>query len=899
MKWVGSFSWSSIGGKGNFVRICFLLWLLGCPGLAKAQVVDRIELVPATDAIDIQVVFNTPVVYEFHSPNKRQSEFIQIHLVLPDVTSSTTLIRERYPSPPNEVLPRFTVIFPNQETNRTKSLGFRFDKPVPFKVLGTRGRNTVVLRIPIPSSPRPVPPRNELSPSEPSMDQDITRMPNASVPTGKQSQPLAGGKTERVVPSNPQNSVLDHIEVLEGTSEAEIHVLFNTPVRYLYHFPLTPSPYVRIHLVFPDLPKHLNTGVEHWVSPPTKLVSPFSIDFPDQETSVTKRMTITLSETLPFTIRGRSDGKGIVIALPRHTPQTEPSTGGPSLSSPTSPSVPVPTTSENIQSRADELMKEGQSALTAGDSRKATKLFNAVLMLPPNRHSQAAQELVGLAREKSGELDKARIEYEVFLKLYPGSEGANRIRQRLAALQQKAPSLESSSPQPEFRETAHSDFSMFGNLTQYYFGGHSQIESTTLNGNVLTTTRQSTTDQSSMVSSLNFTGRHRFDQHDTKIIFRGTHTMDFLADGDKTHQQRLRRAYIQHEDKGLDYLLLLGRQPGNSGGIFGTFDGGWARYNFLPEVGLNLVGGFPEHIATNSDFKINTGRYFVGTNVDLRPENSGWSGNAYFMNQMVDGILDRRAVGAEFRYFEDGHSLFSLIDVDISYHVLNIAMANGSWLTDWGTTFTFLVDRRKTPTIQTSNALIGNSAGSIKQALMSLAEQELRRQAKGLTADSNLFIVGFTHPLTESWQVGAETRLNYISATEAVGTQPAIPASGNIWTYTVQTTGTDFVIQNHTLSLLGSYIDNPTFQGQSLVLTSLFQIEDHWQINSTVNLYHQEDQTGTQQIRVTPNFRISYRWQENMTFEVEGGIEQTNVNGSTQADRTLRDFFSFGYVWQR
>ena len=160
-----------------------------------------------------------------------------------------------------------------------------------------------------------------------------------------------------------------------------------------------------------------------------------------------------------------------------------------------------------------------------------------------------------------------------------------------------------------------------------------------------------------------------------------------------------------------------------------------------------------------------------------------------------------------------------------------------------GTTFTFLVDRRKTPSMETSNALIGNGASSIKQALTSLNEQELRRQAEGITADSNLFLLGFTHPVTTTWQVGGEARWNYTSETEAVGLQPAIPASGNILTYTLQTTGTDFLVSNHTLSLIGSYIDNPTFQGQSLVLTSLFQFEDQWQINSTVSVYHQQDQT--------------------------------------------------------
>lgn len=860
------------------------------------QVVDRVELVPATDAVEIQIVFNTPVVYQYHLPEKPRSEFIQIHLVLPQLSSGTKLTRERNSSPPSELLPRFTAVFPDQETRRTKSLALRFDQSVSFEVVGTRGRNTVVVRIPIAASPPPALSQKSTPSSTNSKDKDVQSTP---VPKDKPLKPpTAIGSASDIKPKH-EDSVLDHIEIVSGRRDAEIHVLFKSPVRYLYHFPLEPGNYVRIHLVFPRLPKFLNTGVEHWAAPANDVVSPFTIDFLDQETDITKRMTITFSEPSRFTIRGRPDGKGIVIALPHKTSRGEPRAVAP-LPQPAAPAlVPSPAGPRDFHQRADELMDQAKAALAAGDNEEATKLFNAILILPPNRHSEEAQELVGLARERSGELDKARIEYEVFLKLYPHSDSVVRVRQRLAAIQQEVPQVSGLKPAPESRGQGIQDLSFFGNLTQYYFGGHSRIESTTINGNEVTTNNQSVTDQSSLVSSLNFTGRHRASQYDTKLIVRGTDTMDFLTDGDKSHQQRLRRVYIQHEDKALALMFLLGRQPGNSGGIFGTFDGGWIRYDLLPQVGLNLVGGFPEQTGTTSDFKIETGRYFLGTNVDLRPENASWSGNAYVMNQMIDGIVDRRAVGAEFRYFENGRSLFSLVDVDISYRVLNIATVSGSWLTDWGTTFTLLADRRRTPTMQTSNALIGNGAGSIKQALTIMSEDELRRQAEGLTADTNLFLVGVTHPLTDAWQLGGEVRLNNTSDTEAVGVQPAIPASGNIWTHTVQATGTDFLVPNHTLSIIGSYIDNPTFQGQSLVLTSLIQIVDRWQINSTLNIYHQKDQTDTQQIRITPNVRISYRWKENMTFELEGGMEQTNLNSATQEDTTLRDFFSFGYVWQK
>jgi len=44
------------------------------------------------------------------------------------------------------------------------------------------------------------------------------------------------------------------------------------------------------------------------------------------------------------------------------------------------------------------------------------------------------QELLGLARERSGQLAHAKAEYEEYLRRYPSGEAAERITRRLATL---------------------------------------------------------------------------------------------------------------------------------------------------------------------------------------------------------------------------------------------------------------------------------------------------------------------------------------------------------------------------------------------------------------------------------------------------------------------------------
>jgi len=901
---------------GLVLSIC--IWsVFFSPFQARAQVVDGIELVPTSQTIEIHIKFNTPIVYQFHTPDKKQADLIQLHLILPKMNPTLKLRRELNTSPPNDILPRFKTTFPDQEKGPTKSLSIRFDRPVPFEVLGAKGRFTLVLAIPIgqeqslarlsPARPKESRTPEQLGlPSEQDtqdtlkgkkrvLDPRPLPSPPREFPSRQEVQDLQ--QRQRKVPS--ENSLLDRIEIIPKDSTSEIHILFKTPVRYLYHFPLEPGNYVRVHLVFPRVPQALGGNIDQWDSPSSDLVSPFTIAFPDQETAITKRLSVTFSESLVFRVRGRKDRKGIIISVPRKNLPLEVTQEPPAIEQGPPMAIPQPSPGQDFQQSADTLMTEGRAALTAGDNEKATQLFNALLILPPNAHSQQAQELVGLARERNGELKKARIEYEVYLKVYPNSEGASRVRQRLASLPQTLPTMSKMKPLKRKRVRQIKDTSVYGNLSQYYYGGHSRFETTIVDGGVVTRTNQNTTDQSSLVSTINLTGRQRYNQFDTKVIFRGSDTMDFLEDEESKNSQRLRRAYLQHENDSLEYMVLVGRQPGNSGGVLGTFDGGWFRYDVFPEIGLNLVGGFPESSNFNDGIQLDSSRKFWGTNVDLRPADANWSGNTYFINQMVDGILDRQALGGELRYFENGRSVFSLLDFDISYGVLNIAMLNGSWLTDGGTTFTLLVDHRKTPSMQTGNALIGSGTTSVKDALRSVSEKELRRQAKALTAETDLVLLGMTYPLSSTWQIGGDLRFNHTTETEAVGSQPGIPASGNIWTYTGQAIGTDLFFQNHTLTISGGYINTPDFQGQSLVLTSLARFGTQWQVDSSVNFYHQKDQNGVRLIRVSPVFRMSYRWNDNMTLEVEAGIERSQSESETLQDSMFRDFFFFGYIWQR
>ena len=102
--------------------------------------------------------------------------------------------------------------------------------------------------------------------------------------------------------------------------------------------------------------------------------------------------------------------------------------------------VPLPGAKEAAASsapaddRSSRLMEDARRAMITGELSRAIQIYTKVLQLPPSALQQDAQEYLALARERNGQLAHAKAEYERYLAIYPGSEGAERVNQRLAAL---------------------------------------------------------------------------------------------------------------------------------------------------------------------------------------------------------------------------------------------------------------------------------------------------------------------------------------------------------------------------------------------------------------------------------------------------------------------------------
>jgi len=712
--------------------------------------------------------------------------------------------------------------------------------------------------------------------------------------------------------------ILDKVEIVQTATEADIHIDFQTQIRYIRHSPTKDSSRIQIFLEFPEyqsLGLTLPTAREFLSAPPTKLVPDFTVNFPDQASN---SISIKFKKPVKFRITPDSSGRGIIVhvPLPKDVEPLAPEVKAPVAVPQTADSMPVEIpgipAGMTMNDYASKLIAESRVAIGLNDYPKAIELLNTVLNLPLTTSSQDAQELIGVAREKNGELAKARAEYALYLKLYPDGEGVSRVKEHLATVDTALKSSKTVVKDAKKGIKEIHETTVYGSWDQYFYNAHSH-------NYLLGPNNSHTHDQSALVSSINLTMRSQQNEYDTKMVFRNRQTMDFLPGDNHKNRDRTDAAYIEVKNKDIDYLVRLGRQNGNSGGVLGRFDGAWLGYGITPKYRVNVVAG------TLDEYKVDYLRSFYGINLDIGPLAENWSGNVFFVNQQVKDVTDRRAIGGELRYFANGKSVYSLVDYDTLYDRVNIAMVQGNMQTEGGTNFNMLLDHRNSPVLTTVNSLTSSALGglytTLNQAIRAgIPESDLRKFAIDNTLKTDTALFGATRQITPRWQLGGDIQVNRTTGTpgasaaaielfkkralengivltpqEITNFSNSVGGSGNIWTYHIQAIGTDTLFKDDTSLISARYSTSNVSRSQSILYSNGVVPAEKWRIDSSLQLLRQDSDPNTVTYLITPTVRASYRLRDKATLEAEIRFDIDNTESAGVKTRTLRDAAFIGY----
>jgi len=680
-----------------------------------------------------------------------------------------------------------------------------------------------------------------------------------------------------VVASNSARAhVIERIEINHAGDEAEIQILFDVRIQYLREASLNNGEvHVFINLLEADPDRTIQVP-EAMDSPPSDFSPHFRVAYPGLDSS----LTIKFDKQVSYRVRAGNDGRSISIFTPVVDVRNEPLPG-------TAGAVNTP---EEVEREAKRLMDAARTAIGQDQVATAVETLNQLLNLPPNQQSRAAQKLIGEAREKNGEYAKARVEYELYLKLYPDAGDLKQVKDKLARL--PAEPYAKPAPQAARKRSVDEKMMVFGSVSQNYYAGLSHTDTTTANGLGVTTDSFTGTDQSMLISTLDITARKRTETTDTRIVLRDDYRANFLS-GSK-NDNRLSALYVEQSARDRGYLIRLGRQSGLAGGVLGRFDGAWAGYSLNPTWRVNGVVGTPVDYFSGGTTDRKT---FAGVSVDLTRLPEQWSGSAYFIEQRAGTVVDRQAFGAEAHYFDTHRNYMGLLDYDRLFRAVNIAMFQGNWATESGDNYLMLVDHRKSPSLQISNALFGTTESIASLIQSGRSAESLRTDAKALTPTSNLFMVGMTHPYSPRLRLGGDFRISNTSGTGAVGALPASPGTGNIYIYSAQVIGNSLFFENDLGLASASIINAQTYRGQSLALTQTETLRQRWRMEVSLQLYNQKYDTDLRQSRVTPSLKLSYRMNESVNLDAEGGIEYAHNYSATTDERTNRKYVYVGYRW--
>jgi hypothetical protein len=578
--------------------------------------------------------------------------------------------------------------------------------------------------------------------------------------------------------------------------------------------------------------------------------------------------------------------KAVVVSLSDRSAAPAPAVAAAATPAPAAASAPprtvqgAPAASAQLQTKASQLMAAAKSALDAKDIDGSIQALNQLLDLPANSFSREAQELVGFVRLRAGDTVRARTEFELFLKLYPNGPDSDRVRQKLAGLPK--PSKDPQQPGGERRQAAATPPSttVNGSLSARYFELRDKVDDPLLN-NGQAPSRVLAARSLDIAADLSI--RYRDADRDARFVFNDSNSADLL---NERNRNRLNSLYLDYRSFSWGTNVRLGRQAPIGGGVFGRFDGIQAGYAFLPKWRLNAVGGVQvdQPFASKSNF--------FGLSVDAEALSPNLSGSIYAVTDITDKLTDRRAFGAELRYFNGGVSASTAVDYDQFINALNFLSMQASWQLPSNTTFNFLYEVRAQNGFVAANQglTIGrvnaDPLNKLEDLVKLVGEDAVRKVVKDTTGYPTQFLLGATTPVSKNWQIGADVRLTNVGAIDAI--DPAIvggpfefggfQGSGNVYSLSTQLVGSNIYSRRDTHVFNVSLLRGELFKAVSLSYNNSSAIGESFLLEPSLRFFFQDsldpitlDRTKT--TSVSPGLRLSYQVTQRIALDADLNYE--------------------------
>jgi tetratricopeptide (TPR) repeat protein len=541
----------------------------------------------------------------------------------------------------------------------------------------------------------------------------------------------------------------------------------------------------------------------------------------------------------------------------------------------------VPRTPETRADPAlDQQLEAARVAMNARRLDEATRSLTRILAVEDYARRREAAELLGLARERQGQLAQAKAAYEEYLRRYPDSPAAARLRERLRALR-----LADIPGHAGSRGGARAEgWSAWGHASQSYRRDDARLDA---GGGP-----RETASQAMVLTDVDGLLRRRGERFD----FAARSSLGYLRDLEEQGDSRLRvsTAYAELGARELSLTTRLGRQSRGMAGVNGVFDGLLGNWQARPRLGASMAVGAPvENTRHGPDFD----RLFVGGSLEWASRDQGWETAAFALAQQYAGHTDRRSIGIEARYLRPGRTLVAMGDYDAFFGQLNGAMLLGTLVTATRWTFNVDASRQRSPQLSLRNALIGQPTLAFADLESRFTTSQLEQIALDRSAELTQLSATASHPLGEGGQWSLGLSSFDLSGMPASGDVEAVPAPGR------EDSLYGEVLLNGLLRAGDTHAFGLRAQrgGRGTVLSggvgSRMPLGAAWRLTTRLRV-ERRTLTGEEARawNFAPSMRVEYQ-RSAATFELEAGVELNRRRDAGGGDRDTRRYISAGYRW--
>ena len=547
------------------------------------------------------------------------------------------------------------------------------------------------------------------------------------------------------------------------------------------------------------------------------------------------------------------------------------------------------------------LMAQARLALDKHDYKLAVTVLTKLQRQPEFPDRSSAQELLGLAHERSGELAHAKAEYEEYLRRYPNGEAAERVALRLRTLRNAEARARTGREAPG---EAHG-WQMSGDWSQLFRYDGQRITNGALppNSNSTVPLGPLTQSENAVFNDFDLLARNRGNNFDLIGRLSAGYDKSFQSSASALgNPTRVSIASFEVLDRPLGLLARLGRQVSVEDGILGTFDGLFLSWNFKPSWSLNAAAGYPvEQLVLAPQ----TQERFETVALAYAPPGAHWDGNIFATTEKFQGFKDRQAVGFETRFLAKNASLVTVVDYDTFYHSLNTASAIGTVTLPARWNVSFDAERRNSPVLTTRNALIGQPYTDLNQLAfnLTLTPQDIYQLARDRTPVTDNYSITVNKPIGQRFQWTAIVTGTETGATPASAGVAALSSTGLLLTYQTQLFANDLWHKGDFNVI--TLTDGNTEIGriESAALTSRFPIGGSWRLGPRFSVDRLTDaSTGAVETTYIPSALLDWergRW----LFQLDTGAElgsreaflQLPTGGFVQTQNTTRYYISISY----